>query len=136
MLILHPADVTLLGAPLPGVESISVSREAVRFVTERTDAGPHTVFADAPEQAVEITILRAIEGQQPPGPIPGQQGALLFTGALSGADGPARRISATVVVRSARIELSRRKGAGQRIDLLALSTDGAADPITVQEVNP
>lgn len=136
MLILHPTDVTLLGAPLPGVESIAVSREAARFVTERTDAGPHSVFADAPEQAVEITVLRAIEGPQPAGPIPGQQGTLVFTGALSGADGPARRVSATVVVRSARIELSRRKGAAQRLELVALSTDGAADPIAIQEVTP
>lgn len=135
MLIIHPTDVTLLGAPLPGVESIAVSREASRFVSERTDAGPYTVFADAPEQAVEITILRAIEGPQPSGPTPGQQGALVFTGALSGADGPARRVSATVVVRSSRIELSRRKGASQRIELIALSANGAADPITVQEVS-
>lgn len=136
MLVLHPTDVSLLDAPLPGVESIAVSRAATKFIAERTDAGPHPVFADAPEQAVEIIIVRAFDGPQPPGPLPGQQGALLFTGALSGADGPARRVSATVVVRAARIELSRSKGAAQRIELLALSTSGAADPIAITEVLP
>lgn len=136
MLVLHPSDVTLLGAPLPGVESIAVSRTATKFVVERADTGPHPVFADAPEQAAEIVIVRAIEGPLPPGPLPGQQGALVFVGALSGADGPARRVSATVVVRSVRIELARRKGGAQRIELLAISTTGAADPITIQETLP
>ncbi len=136
MLVLHPTDVSLLGAPLPGVESIAVSRAATKFIAERTDAGPHPVFADAPEQAVEIAIVRTLDGPQPPGPQPGQQGTLVFTGALSGADGPARRVSATVVVRAARIELSRAKGAAQRIELLALSTTGAADPVTIQEAHP
>ncbi|MBL0921567.1 MAG: hypothetical protein IBJ10_05495 [Phycisphaerales bacterium] len=136
MLILQPHHVTLLGEALPGVDSIAVSRSASKFVVERADAGPHPVFADAPEQAVEVVIVRTLDGPSPDAPAPGRQGALAFVAAPSGADGPSRRVSATVVVRSSRVEASGRRGASQRIELLALSPDGAADPISIQEFRP
>ncbi len=136
MLAIHPTDVSLLGRALPAssVEAIAVSREATSFVQERTDNGPHVVFADAPEQEVTITVLRALEGPEPDGPRPGEMGALLFTTAPSAADAPVQRVSAAVVVRAVRIEVSRRKGALQRIDLIAVSTTGGgADPVTIEE---
>jgi hypothetical protein len=139
MLALHPTDVTLLGRTLRSetIEAIAVSREASRSIEERTDNGPHVVFADAPEQRVLIALLRTLDGPEPDGPRPGEMGALVFTTGPGGADAPAQRVSAAVVVRSVRIEVSRRRGAAQRIELIAVSTTGgAADPVTVEEVAP
>jgi hypothetical protein len=129
MLSLHPQSVSFLGTTLSDVEAIAVDRRSSKQTEERTDLGPHLVFADVPEQRVTISITRTLTRDESTTFAPGAQGQLRFTTAPSSSDALRRTFTASAVVLSIEHELSRKAGARQRIALLALSTDGAADPI-------
>lgn len=136
MLFLNPSEVTLLGAPLRDVRSLAVDRVAARAVTEWSDAGPHAVFADVPEQRVTIVISRDVAADEPAGVRPGDQGAIQFRAGAGLDEAGVRSYSATVVALRVAHRLSRTGGAAQEIELLALSPTGAADPIVESEVTP
>ena len=130
MLSLNPQSVSLLGAALTDVASIAIDRRAIRTAEEHSDLGPYCVFADIPQQRVTITITRAINNPEPPPPPPGSQGQLSFTAATSASDdAPRRTYTATVVLTAIDHDLSSAKGATQRIACLAISPDGATDPV-------
>ncbi len=139
MLWLNPELVTLAlaGAPsltLDGVRSISINRSAARLALEFTDLGPHVGFADAPEQRVDIVIERNVspETAAPSAALaPGALGALSFRAAAANSDRAGRLISAQAVVTRVRHDHSRSLGWLQTIALVAISDDGASDPILV-----
>ncbi len=134
MLFLNPSVVTLLGRALGNVHSLAVDRAGARTATEWGDLGPHAVFADVPEQRVSVSILREVTEDEPAGARPGDQGALLFRAGAGADDAGVRSYSATVVVLRVTHRLTRRGGAAQEIELLAVSPTGAADPIVESEV--
>lgn len=139
MLALSPQSVTLFGAPLRDVDYLAVDRRSSKQTEERTDLGPHLVFADAPEQRVSVSISRTLTRDEASALRPGQQGELRFTVSPSDSDARRRTFSATVVVLSIDHDLFTRSGvpgARQRIHALALSTDGAADPIAESVSDP
>jgi len=129
MLALRPQSVVLLGVALTDVDALAVDRRTTRHAEERTDLGPHVVFADAPEQRVSVTITRTLTRDEPTSLRPGQQGELRFTTSPSDSDAKRRVFSATVVVLSVDHDLTARTGVRQRIHAVALSPDGAADPV-------
>ena len=134
MIVLNPASVSLLGRDLPGVESVTVSRRARKTVEEWTDLGPYCAYADVPEQRVTVTLRRTVTADEPWSPRPGESGTLrLRVGASQGA-ARGRVVTATVVVMAAEHEAGPPGGLRQRVEMLAVSPTGAADPVQEQEV--
>lgn len=129
MIWISPREVTLGGVTLAHVSAVSVSRVADKLVVEVGSAGRHVRFADVPEQRVVIEITRTIVDQQDNGVRPGDERALSFRTAPSGAGLPLRQVTATVVVTAVESKLSARGGAAQTISCVAVSPDGAADPV-------
>ena len=77
MLCLRPRNVRIDGEVLHGVVSVGVSRSASRSVVEHGDEGPHVVFADVPEQKVEIWIEREVSDGASAGAVVGDAVALI-----------------------------------------------------------
>lgn len=134
MLALNPSLVRFGGQDWRDVTLVAVDRVAARPVLEWTDLGPFPAFADTPEQRVDVKIVRALERDEPAPPRPGDSAAVEFRVA-PGAGAPAHRVAFTGVVVAVRHELSGRSAA-QTVQLVALSPDGAADPIAVTEDQP
>lgn len=134
MIWLDPSRVTLGGAALEGVTSVSVDRRATRFVEEHSDAGPHVVFADAPEQRVTVRVVRSVGEEEAGAHRPGDSGVLSFETGLSASAPGARRVTMQVVVQSVANKVDPRAGATQTIEGVALSSDGAADPVVDEAI--
>lgn len=133
MLSLTPTSVSLLSHTLDQVDAVAIDRRSGPLAEERTDNGPHLVFADAPEQRVTVSITRTLTRDEPTLVRPGDMGELRLTTAPSASDAQRRTIAATVVVTSVEHDFVRRDQttvARQRLALLALSPDGHTDPIT------
>ncbi len=134
MLILNPRLVTLGGSTLRDVQAISIEREAKRLVTEFTDAGTHVAFADVPEQIVRATITQDLMDGAPDGPRPGDSLAMSFVSSPTGSDSGRLRWSASGVVTQCSHEIitgGRGVGARRTIELVLVSSNGSADPVTV-----
>ena len=130
MLWIDPDNVTLGALPLPGVSAITVDRRAERAAVEWSDFGPHAVFADVPEQRTTIRLTRTMRPGDTLAPRPGDLATLRFRAAPSLAASGAVAISTDSVVLSVSHAADTKRGMTQTIDLLALSSDGALDPIT------
>lgn len=131
MLLLNPRVVKFAGAVWEGVVSVAVDRAAHRTVEEWSDAGPYATLADVPEQRVRITVVQELTRGDVGAPRPGESGTLAFHTSPGAADTGRKRIAATAVVLSVAHELSLRKGALRTVVFAAVSSDGAADPISV-----
>lgn len=133
MLILNPREVTFGGATWPNVTHIAIDRSSTRLAIDWSDNGPHPTFADAPEHRVDIKIVMDIDQGDLNGPKPGDQAALTFITSPTTTDASRRRISSTAVVTAIEHEVSQKRGSIRTLTLVALSTDGAADPITITD---
>lgn len=134
MLLPLPDTLSFDGLALPDAAAVLIDRAAARAVLDWSDAGPHPVFADVPEQRTTITIVRTLTRGDFAAPAPGQAGelAFLFSAAGTSTDADRRRFSAQCVVRDVRHEMNPAAAAArQSITLLALSPDGATDPIAI-----
>lgn len=132
MLLVNPRRVTFAGVLWDDVAAIIIDRAAKRAAVEWSDFGPHPVFADVPEQQVTIRVLQHVARDDVGLPRPGDEGVLTFHTSPAGADMPRTRVSAACVALDVTHELSLRNGALRTIKLVALSPDGAADPITTE----
>ena len=145
MVVLRPDRVSLVGSALAGVTSVVVDRRAERFVEEWGDGGAHCVFADAAEVRVRITLVRAVGVDDDDALRPGMRGELVFE-TTSGATDAGRRVwRAEVVIVSVEhdVRAGAVAGAGtlpgagagvrQRVVMAAISPDGAADPLVLEE---
>lgn len=128
MLFLRPQHVMLFNQALDGVSAVVVDREASRVALEWSDAGPHVVFADAPELKVTIRVTRALTRDEATPARPGDTGPLVFRVGAGADDAGVRLFSATVVVMGVRHSLKSEGGARQEIEMVAVSS-GAPDPI-------
>lgn len=131
MLILNPSRVRFAGAAWEDVTRVAVDRAATRKVVEWGDAGPHVVLADVPEQTVTITVERQLARDGFDAPRPGESGELTLYASPVGSEAGRVRVRATCVVLAVTHELSARKGALRVVELIAVSTDGAADPVVI-----
>jgi hypothetical protein len=137
MLILHPARVVFGSITLGEVDRIAIDRTAERAVLEWSPGGPFPVFADVPRQRATLTVRQTLASGEAADLVPGQAGTLRIVTAPLAGDASARSISAEAVLLTAETRLTGGGaggggGAGVRtLTFAALSTDGAADPLTV-----
>ena len=130
MIWLDPTRVTFDGDALEGVRSICLDRRAERFVVEHSDTGPHAVFADAVERRVTVRMVRRV-GDEGGGTMrPGDKGVLSFRVGPSASEAGAREVSMQVVIQSIVNRIDPKMGATQTIEGLAISSDGASDPVS------
>lgn len=133
MLVLNPRLVKFGAEVWEGVVSVAVDRAAHKHVLEWTDAGPHAVMADVPEQRVGVTLVQELTRESLVAPRPGDQAELvLFTSPVS-SEASRRKVSMQAVVLRTTHDLSQKKGALRTIELVAVSSAGGSDPITVTE---
>lgn len=134
MLILNPASVVLAGVEYSNVESCAIDRVAHKEVVEWNDNGPYAVFADVPEQKVEIKLTQRLASnaadQQLDRLRPGQSVSVEVVTSLNSSQAQRRRITATCVVRAVRnlVSVGKDPQARRVIELIAIS-DGSSDPV-------
>jgi hypothetical protein len=131
MLVLNPQSVTLLGQIVERVRRVAVHRTPERALLEWGNTGPYAVFADVPEQRVEVELVADLERGSLDGPTPGEEGALVFFTAPTAGSGGRRRVEASVVVTAVHDEVEPGGKAQRRVKMAAVSSDGVADPIDV-----
>jgi hypothetical protein len=117
---------------LPAVTLVAVDRRATRVVVEHGPAGPHPAFVDAPEQRVDVRLVRRVQSGEAPAPAlrPGALGTLEFRARAAAADVGGRSVTVGVVVVAVEHELDAKRGLEQTIQMIGVSPDGAADPVT------
>lgn len=131
MLILNPSRVRFAGVPWEDVTLVAIDRGATKTLTEWSDSGPHVVLVDVPEQKVTIRVERQLMRDGLEAPRPGDLGEVSFHASPMGSEAARVRVRAMCVVIGVTHELSARRGAVRTIEMIAVSTDGAADPVVV-----
>lgn len=135
MIWLNPQTVTLGSTTLDEVSSVSIDENAARLVVEHQDGGPHVVFVDVPEQKIVVKIRRRVVTDEVLELDLGESLALTMRTAQSGGDGlDGVQVTATVVITDLAYDVDRKRGAELIITAIAVSSDGATDPVTVQIV--
>lgn len=130
MVILNPEVVRFGERTWRSVSSVVVERTAKKVVAEVGDAGPHVVFADVTEQRCTITVTQDLEQSDLDAPGLGELGALqVYTGA-SASDRGRAALAASAVVIEVKSSVVRGQPSSRRITLLAVSSDGATDPLS------
>ena len=135
MLLLNPQSVKFGSAVWSDVTAVLVDRAPEREVVEWSDSGPHAVFADVPEQRVSVRVTRRLIRDAAAAPRPGDSAELDVYTSPSAGDALRQRLRATCVVTGVSHELSAQRGAIQTIMLIAISSDGATDPIVVEDAS-
>lgn len=134
MLLLNPRRVSFGGASWERVTSVAIEPEAVRGITEWGDDGPHVVHADVPEQRVTVTVTQELLGEDMDTPTPGEQETLSFVTARNSSGSRERAVSLIGVIQGVKYRVSKQSGSSRVIELIAVSTDGSADPVDVSAV--
>ncbi len=135
MLVLNPPLVKFGSVTWTDVTVVQVDRTGDKVVVERGDLGPHVTLADVPEQRIVMRVTRELARDDVGTPKPSQQGELVLYTAPSASDGLRRRVRASCVITAVLHEVGRVRGAVQSITLIALSSDGIADPVTIEDAS-
>lgn len=133
MLVLNPRLVKFGAFVWEGVLSVVIDRLAHKQVVEWSDAGPHAVFVDVPEQRIEVRIAQELIREDLAGPVPGQQAELVLYTSPTSSEAARRKVSLQAVVVQVSHELSLKKGALRMIELVAVSATGASDPVSISD---
>jgi hypothetical protein len=133
MLILNPREVTFADTPWSNVTLIALDRKSTRLALAWSDNGPHPTFADAPEQQTLLQVVMEVDRDDINAPKPGDQGTLTFATSPTASDASRRRVTMTALVTNVTHELSLRRGSIRTISLIAVSSDGAADPVALTD---
>lgn len=131
MLVLNPRLVKFGSAVWEGVLAITIDRAAHKQVLEWSDLGPHAVLADVPEERIDLTVVRELVRDDLAGPRPSEQAELVFYTSPTASDAARKKVSVQAVVVAVTHELSLKKGAVRTIRLIAVSSTGGTDPITI-----
>ncbi len=126
-----PRRVTLDGVELSDVDVVAIERHADRAVAEPGAAGPHAVFADVPAERTVVRIKRRPGHRETALLGLGREHDLAIRTGPGPSDAPGLSIAARIVLTEVRVDLARRGGPAQTITAIALSADGAADPIAI-----
>lgn len=135
MLLLNPQAVKFGVALWPDVVAVLVDRTPELQVVEWSDTGPHAVFADVPEQRVTLRVSRRLLRDTPVSPRPGDSAELVAYSSPTAGDALRQRLRAACVVTHVTHEFSTQRGAIQTVTLVALSADGATDPIAIEDAS-
>ena len=142
MLVLNPADVRFTDSAGPqtwqDVDHIAIERSAEREFVEWTEDGPHPTFADAAEQRVTLRITQQLAGDDLDALEPGQQGTLAFETGRNISNADRKAVTLTAVVTSIKYAVetkdSPRRRSTRTVDLVAVSSSGSADPVSVVQL--
>ena len=134
MLFLFPKEAGFGSATWSNVTSVAIERKAEKSFLEFADGGSHVVLADVPEQRVSVTVIQELLSDDMDEPSPGEQGLLSFETAPNASGAGRKRVSMTAVVLGVDYQVSRKAGSVRRVDLVAVSADGVADPVGVVDV--
>lgn len=131
MLIVQPERVRFGTETWNGVSSVTIERKAERPIVEWSDDGPHVVLADVAEQKVVVKVTQRAETDDVGTPAPGEQAVLSLETARN-ASAAGRRVISMIAAVSG-VSYSARGSAGlvRTVTLIAVSSDGAADPVTI-----
>lgn len=132
MLVLNPRLVKFGPSTWENVVSVAIDRAAHKQVIEWSDAGPHAVMADVPEQRVTIKVMQELLREDIAAPRPGEQAELIVFISPAG-DSARRKVAMQAVVLHVTHELSLKKGAVRTVELAAVSSAGSVDPITITD---
>ena len=133
MLILNPTSVILGNQILPNVSSIAIDRAASRQLIEWSDEGPHIVFIDCPEQRITITLVQELSRGELSIPAPGTSLQLVFQTSIDSSHAGWSVISIPVVLLAAKHE-SKARGFVRTLSLVAISSNGISDPVTISPI--
>lgn len=133
MLVLNPREVTFDGESWEDVSAVTVDREAARTIESWSDLGPHLAFADVPERRVVIRVVQVLDSDSLLSVAPGDAGELSFYASHGATDSGRKRVEADVVVTKVQHEVSQKRGAVRTVTCVAVSSDGAVDPIRVTD---
>ena len=133
MLVLNPQSVSLIGQTIERVRRIAVHRSAERLLVEWGDMGPYPVFADVPEQRVELELVADLERGTLEGLVPGDEGTLEFFTSPTAGSGGRKKIEASVVLTDVRDGVEPGGSAQRRIKMEAVSASGTSDPIEISD---
>lgn len=136
MLLLNPRLVQFGPHAWDDVAAVTIDRAAARLAEEWGDLGPHAAFADVPELRTTIRIVQELLRDDLDAPLPGTQDELTLHTSPAWADGGRRKLTARAIITRIEHEVSLKRGAIRTITLLAISEDGADDPITFSEAAP
>lgn len=135
MVIIKPSGVTFGTQAWSDVTSVVIDREAEKAVVEWTDAGPHVAFADVPAQRVTVRVERPVASPaEVDGPKPGD----LQTLAVQWSRGVSSAADLVMTARCVALRVTHEvtgKGVTRRVELVAVSTDGARDPVTITRLD-
>ncbi|NUQ69174.1 MAG: hypothetical protein HUU18_12985 [Phycisphaerales bacterium] len=134
MLVLSPRSVRFGGKTWENVALVAVDRVATRQSVEWGDRGPHVVFADVAAQRVNVRVVLDMSGDDVGAPLPGETGLLTFYTARSASESGRVRVSLQAVVTGVSHEISLKRGVARTLDFVGVSSDGAADPVSVVAV--
>jgi hypothetical protein len=134
MLLLSPERVRFATQVWPQVRSVAISRLTASEILDWNDRGPHAVFADAARQSTRVRIIRGVAADDLHLPVPGSQGDLEIRVREGAGDGGVAEIRCVAVLTGISYRLSARDLPERMIDLVALSTDGRQDPITITRI--
>lgn len=140
MMILNPASAKVAGVEYQNVEACSVDRTPHREVVEWSDHGQFAVFADVPEQKVEIKLTQRLESAAADQTLdqlrPGQSVSLEVTTSLNSSQARRRKVTATCVIKAVRhlVNTGKDPQARRVIEMIAISSDGSTDPVAQIDV--
>ncbi|MEN0019375.1 MAG: hypothetical protein AAF747_00670 [Planctomycetota bacterium] len=134
MFFLNPGSVQFAGESWGDVSSVTVDRQATRVVEAWSDGGPHATLIDAPEQRTTIKLVQSLAGDAVGTPTLATQGELRFETAPTASDAQAKRVRTQAVVVEVSHSVARNGVATRTVKLLAVSSDGASDPLAVESV--
>lgn len=135
MLILNPPLVTFGAAKWENVVSAAIDRLPHREAVEWTDLGPHAAFVDVPEERVVVRIVQELTRDSIEAPRPRDEGSLTLHTSPTASQAGRKKVTMQAVVTRVEHGFSLTRGALRTILLTAVSSDGAADPITVTDAS-
>ncbi len=133
MLVLNPRQVEFGSSTWTNVTSVSVGRSARHVLMEWGDSGAHVVFVDVPEQLVSVRVVQEMLGDDMDLVRPGESGELSFVTGQNSSDAGTREVTIECVVKTVSYETSVSRGSRRYIELIAVSEDGQADPVDVDD---
>lgn len=131
MLVLKPRRVSFGSSDWDGVTSVAIERSSARLVAEWGDLGPYAAMADVPEQRVGVRVVQEMLGDDMDEPRPGELATLSFVTQAGAGTAGGRLVSMSAMVESVDYRVSVRNGSERTVRLVALSSDGTTDPVSV-----
>ncbi|HED54228.1 MAG TPA: hypothetical protein ENJ00_08510 [Phycisphaerales bacterium] len=131
--MLGPESVVFDGDAWSGVDLVAVDRISAKEIVEYGDSGPQVIFADVVQSRVNVRVVLGLERSELLGPAPGDEGLFEFRAGFGRTDVGWVRVSMTAVVQRVTHELTP-GGVKRVVQMVAVSSDGVTDPVTVEDV--